>query len=70
MKASKLREKSREELVEDLRQQRDGLLRQRRMKSAGGEAESPIHKRTRRRDVARILTVLRERELNDGGRNQ
>ena len=70
MKASKLREQNTEELVEELRGQRDGLLRQRRMKGAGGEAESPIHKRTRRRDVARILTVLRERELSDVGRKQ
>jgi large subunit ribosomal protein L29 len=68
MKAGKLREQTTEELVQALREQRDGLFRLRAMKGAGGEAESPIHKRTRRRDSARILTVLRERELKDGRR--
>ena len=68
MKASKLREQASEELVQALRDQRDGLFRLRAMKGAGGEAESPIHKRTRRRETARILTVIRERELTDGGR--
>jgi ribosomal protein L29 len=70
MKASKLREQTSEELLQGLREQRDGLFRLRAMKGAGGEAELPIHKRTRRRETARILTVLRERELSDGGRKE
>jgi large subunit ribosomal protein L29 len=39
-----------------------------RLKKATGRQESPTKLRQARRDLARVETVLRERELRGGGR--
>jgi large subunit ribosomal protein L29 len=60
MKATELRDLSTEDLsakLEELRQERFNL----RFRSATEAIESPIRFRTIRRDVARIMTILRER---------
>jgi large subunit ribosomal protein L29 len=61
MKASQLREMSRDELVAE-----EGALRQQlfrlRFQTATGQLESASKVKTVRRDIARILTVLKELE--------
>lgn len=62
MKARELRELTTEELKErerDLRQELFNL----RFQIATGQAENPQIIRNVRRDLARVLTVFREREL-------
>lgn len=61
MDANELREKS----VEDLRTQERELSQQLftlRLYKSTGQLESPARMRAVRRDLARVLTVLRERE--------
>ncbi len=50
-----------EELRQKLSDTRDELFKLRLQKSAG-EIEHPMRIRTLRRDVARMLTVMKERE--------
>ena len=62
MKAKQLREQSDPELLqveEDLAKQLSGL----RIKKGIGEgSEQPLHVRTLRRELARVKTIIRERE--------
>lgn len=62
MKASELRQLSREELLTELANQREALFRL-RVRRATGEAAAAGEFTRVRRDIARILTVLREQEL-------
>lgn len=66
MKAKDLREKTSEELVENLAEARKRLFFQMRMQSATGEGGKPHEMRALRRDVARLETVLRERKTAEG----
>lgn len=62
MKASELRDLSVDELkdrVNDLSQQ---LFQLRLQKTTQGQLENPTKKRDARRDLARVLTVLREKQ--------
>jgi len=62
MKAKELREKSDSEL----RLERDKLInkgRELRFKKVIGVIENPLQLRTIRRDIARINTILHQREL-------
>jgi large subunit ribosomal protein L29 len=63
MKASRLREHTDDELrqLREDKRKEYGDLRLR--KQAGGEAQPPQRLRTMRREVARIMTVLRERGI-------
>ena len=63
MKAGELRELSREELLTELVTQREALFRL-RVRGTTGEAAAPSEFTRIRRDIARLLTVLRERELS------
>ena len=63
MKARELRELSREELLTELVTQREALFRL-RVRGTTGEAAAPSEFTRVRRDIARLLTVLRERELS------
>jgi large subunit ribosomal protein L29 len=65
MKVAELREKSQEELRELEQQVRDELFRL-RMKHFTGQLQNVAHIRQRKRDVARIKTVLRELTLAQG----
>ena len=63
MKARELRELSREELLTELVTQREGPFRL-RVRGTTGEAAAPSEFTRIRHDIARLLTVLRERELS------
>jgi large subunit ribosomal protein L29 len=62
MKASQLREMSREDLVAEETALRQQLFRL-RFQTATGQLESASKVRGVRRDIARIQTVLRQMEL-------
>jgi large subunit ribosomal protein L29 len=63
MKARELRELSIPELKEKLSQLREEFLNLRFQKTIH-KLENPMRIRQVRRDIARILTILREKELN------
>ena len=62
MKSSELRDKSPAELMDLERQLRDELFRL-RMQHFTGQLQRVSDLRQKRRDIARIKTVLRERQL-------
>ena len=66
MKPSKLRELSDDELVQRERDLVEQLFRL-RFQHATGQLDSPITIRSIRRDVARIKTILRERQVSQEG---
>ena len=63
MKARELRELSIHELKEKLSQLREELFNLRFQKTIH-KLENPMRIRQVKRDIARILTILREKELN------
>ena len=63
MKARELRELSIPELKEKLRELREELFNLRFQKSIH-QLENPMRIRQVKRDIARVLTVIREKELN------
>ncbi len=65
MKASELRERSDEELQRTLEELEEQLFKLRFQKSTG-QIENPGKIRAVRRDIARVLTVMRERRLARG----
>lgn len=67
MKASSLREQSIEELQQMLRETRKELRDVSVRRSVGEASEQPLKIRTLRRDVARLLTILKEREATSNG---
>ncbi len=64
MKADKLREQSVEELEKVLRDLEEQLFKLRFQKSTG-QIENPIKIREVRRDIARVLTVMNERQAQE-----
>ena len=67
MKAKQLREKSLEELQQMQREIFRQIVEFRIKRSIGDTSEKPIKIRTMRRDLARINTLIRERELKKNG---
>lgn len=65
MKAGELRDKTDDELRDLEREIRDELFRM-KMKHFTGQLQNVADLRQRRRDVARIKTILREREIAQG----
>ena len=63
MKASEVRQLSREELLAELHSQREALFRLGVRRSTGEAAVASEFGRIRR-DIARILTVLREQQVH------
>ncbi len=63
MKATQLREQTADELGEAYDEARQALFDLQVRKDTGEAAEQPLKARTLRREVARIKTVMREREL-------
>jgi len=61
-KASELRESSEEQLVEKLREAKAELFNL-RVQSATGQLDNNRRLQTVRREIARIYTIMREREL-------
>jgi large subunit ribosomal protein L29 len=65
MRAAELRELTDEELQQRLRERHDAMLAF-RMQQVTGTVDN-VHAATNaRRDIARILTILREREMAQG----
>jgi len=62
MKPSKLRDLSKEDLVQEESDLREQIFKL-RFQAATGQLESASRRRSVRRDIARILTILREREV-------
>ena len=62
MKASKLRDLSKEDLVQEESDLREQIFKL-RFQAATGQLESASRRRSVRRDIARILTILREKEV-------
>lgn len=65
MKANEVREMSDEQIVERMAELREELFRL-RFRAAMMELENPQLPKTIRRDIARMKTILRERELAGG----
>jgi len=66
MKAADARELTTDEITARIEQLREELFRL-RFRSATMELENPMLLRTLRRDIARLSTILRERELAGNG---
>ena len=64
MKAKEIREESREELNKELMDLKSELFKL-RFQHATNQLDNPMRLREVRKSIARIKTVLRERELND-----
>jgi large subunit ribosomal protein L29 len=63
MKAQDIREMPRNERDDRLKELRHDLMQERGVQAMGGSAQSPGKIRTLRREIARILTINREDEL-------
>jgi len=62
VKPSEIREKSSEDLNQELLALKEELFRL-RFQHATNQLENPLKLRTVKRDMARVRTILREREL-------
>jgi large subunit ribosomal protein L29 len=69
MKASQMRDMSREDLVLEETALREQLFKL-RFQAATGQLESASRVRGVRKDIARVQTILREMELADNAKNQ
>lgn len=65
MEINELRKLSNEELNKKIIETKEELFAK-RMQQANGTLEKPVQLRTLRRDVAKMKTILRERELAGG----
>lgn len=65
MKAADIRDLSDEEILEQIAQAKEELFRL-RFRSATQELESPALIKGLRRDIARMKTILRQREMSHG----
>ena len=65
MEIKELRKLSNEELIKKINSSKEELFTK-RMQQANGTLEKPVELRTLRRDVARMKTILKERELAGG----
>ncbi len=65
MKASELRERTDEELKTNLRELEEEVFNL-RLQMVTGQLENKMRAKGARRTIARIQTLLRERELADG----
>ncbi len=66
MKASKLRDKTVDELQESEHDLADQLFAL-RLQKVTGQLDNPVKMRIVRRDLARVMTVLREVDTRDNG---
>ncbi len=67
MKGSEIREMTVQEIAERIQQLQEERFRL-RFRSATQQLENPTLLRTIRRDIARLKTAQRERDLNGGSR--
>ncbi|MGQ9707795.1 MAG: 50S ribosomal protein L29 [bacterium] len=66
MKASELRELGQDEIRRRIQEMRDELFKL-KLRRAGEELPNPLRLRVLRRDIARLLTVLKEIERKEAG---
>jgi len=67
MKAASMREQTDDELRQLYTDTRKALLEMKLGKGTGDSSQQPLRIRSLRRDVARIMTVMRERESKTNG---
>ena len=67
MKAENLREQTDDELRQELMDTQKNLFDIRVKRRTGDASEQPLRIRSLRREIARIKTVIRERELAGNG---
>jgi large subunit ribosomal protein L29 len=65
VKTADIRDLSVSEINDQMAQAKEELFRL-RFRGATQELENPVLVKTLRRDIARMRTILRERELNNG----
>jgi len=70
VKAQELRDKGSEELAENLSEAKKRLFFQMKMQGLTGEGVKPHEMGALRRDIARLETVLRERQLAESATAQ
>ncbi len=68
MDIKEIRKLSDQELKEKIKETKEQLFTK-RMQQANGTLEKPVELRLLRKDVARMKTILKERELNGGKNN-
>lgn len=66
LRADEIRAMSREEMIEKLREMRGELSRARTTLGAGGTMENTARMRELRRTIARLLTIIKEKEKGGG----
>ena len=69
MKALEIRKMTNEEIEAKIKEGKSELLNM-RMQSASGALEKPHKMRALKKDIARMMTVLKERELENMGGNK
>lgn len=67
MKASSLRDCTADELSQMCEDTRREVLEFRAKRGIGDSSDQPMKIRTLRRNLARVITVMREREIRDNG---
>ena len=67
MEIKELRKLSTEDLVKKIKDTKEELFTK-RMQHASGTLEKPVELRVLRRDVARMKTILKEREIDGGNK--
>ncbi len=63
MKINEIRKMSKEELVKKIKETKEVLFTK-RMQAAQGSLEKPVELRQLRREIARMKTVLNEKEMD------
>ena len=63
MKINEIRKMSKEELVKKIKENKEVLFTK-RMQAAQGSLEKPVELRQLRREIARMKTVLNEKEMD------
>ncbi len=66
MKTSEIRKLESAEILEKVKESKKELLNL-RIKNATGSLEKTSQLREKKKDIARMLTVLKEREISSGG---
>lgn len=66
MKVEEIRKLTDEEIKTKISETKKELFNM-RLKNSTGQLEKPSDMRNAKKSIARMLTVLRERELNNGG---
>ena len=67
MEIKELRKLSTEDLVKKIKDTKEELFTK-RMQHANGTHEKPVELKVLRRDVARMKTILKEREIDGGNK--